>query len=206
MLTVVDHPLTQHLLTSLRDQTTPPDEFRQLARTLSLTVVLEATRDLRTERRRVATPLEETDGADLAGTLVAVPILRAGLSMADAVLDLFPRVEVGHLGLERDHETLRPRTYYARMPRLAGRDVLLLDPMLATGGSAIRAAEILRDSGAASLRMACVVAAPEGVRAVQESVPDMPIFAAALDRRLDERGYILPGIGDFGDRLYGTGP
>ena len=204
MLTVVDHPLAGHLLTSLRDRTTGPEAFRRLASALSLAVVLEATRDLGTRPRRIETPLEETDGVELASRIVAVPILRAGLGMLDAVVETFPGVEVGHLGLERDHETLRPRTYYEKLPLLAGKDVLLLDPMLATGGSAVRAVEVLRQAEPASIRMACVVAAPEGVKALEQAAPEVAIFAAALDRELNDVGYILPGIGDFGDRLYGT--
>ncbi len=206
MLTVVDHPLTGHVLASLRDRGTGPDEFRRLAHTLTLTVVLEATRDLRTRPRTVTTPLEATEGSELASGLVAVTILRAGVGMLDAVVDAFPQVEVGYLGLERDEETLRPRTYYEKLPRLEGKEVLLLDPMLATGGSALRAIEAIRTGSPASLRMACVVAAPEGVKAIEQAAPDVPIFAAALDRELNDRGYILPGIGDFGDRLYGTEP
>ena len=205
MLTVVDHPLTQHFLTALRDGETSPPTFRTLTRRLTLTLLLEATKDLDVEPVTVTTPLEETRGARL-GSLVAVPILRAGLGMLDAVTDTFPDVSVGYIGLERDEETLQPTEYYEKLPDMAGRPALLLDPMLATGGSAVRACAAIATRNPASLRMLCVVAAPEGVRAVEAAQPDVPIYAAAVDRELNDRGYILPGIGDFGDRLYGTEP
>jgi uracil phosphoribosyltransferase len=204
-LKVVDHPLSQHLLTSLRDRTTPPAVFRALTRRLTLSLVLEATRDLPTEPREVETPLERVEGRDL-GPLVAIPILRAGLGMLEAVTDTFPGVSVGYIGLERDETTLQPTSYYEKLPPLEDANVLLLDPMLATGGSAARACSSIRARGPASLRMVCIVAAPEGVRVLAESHPDVDVFAASLDRELNDRGYILPGIGDYGDRLYGTEP
>ena len=206
MLTVVDHPLAQHLLASLRDKDTPPAVFRALTRRLTLALVLEATRDLETRPDKVATPLEKTDGRRIASELVAVPILRAGLGMLEAVTDTFPAVAVGYIGLERDERTLQPTEYYEKLPPVDGKQVLLLDPMLATGGSAVRAATSILSRDPASLRMICVVAAPEGARAMEEAHPDVPIFAASLDRELNDQGYILPGIGDFGDRLYGTEP
>ncbi len=206
MLTVVDHPLVGDLLTSLRDRDTPPSVFRALARQLSLTLVLEATRDLDTRSEQVITPLEETTGRRLAADLVAVPILRAGLGMLEAVTDMFPNVAVGYIGLERDERTLQPAAYYEKLPALEGRQVLLLDPMLATGGSAVRACTSILARGPSSLRMLCVVAAPEGAAAMEAAHPDVRIFTAALDRGLNDRGYIEPGIGDFGDRLYGTEP
>jgi uracil phosphoribosyltransferase len=205
VLTVVDHPLTQHLLTALRDRDTSPPTFRALTRRLTLTLVLEATRDLDVVPVSVPTPLEEAGGARL-GSLVAIPILRAGLGMLEAVTDTFPDVSVGYIGLERDERTLRPTSYYEKLPELSGRPVLLLDPMLATGGSAVRACTAIASGDPSSLRMLCVVAAPEGVRAMEEAHPDVPIYTAALDRELNDQGYILPGIGDFGDRLYGTHP
>ena len=206
MLTVVDHPLAAHLLTALRDRETGPARFRALARQLTVSLILEATRDLPTRSTTVATPLEQTEGREIASGLVAVPILRAGLGMLDAVTDAFPDVGVGYVGLERDERTLRPRTYYEKLPPLAGKHALLLDPMLATGGSAVQASRSIAAGGPESLRMVCVVAAPEGVRAMEEAHPQVPIYTAALDRELNDRGYILPGIGDFGDRLYGTEP
>jgi uracil phosphoribosyltransferase len=205
-LTVVEHPLVGHLLTALRDSTTSPPVFRALTRRLTLALVLEATRDLSVESRAVRTPLEETEGSRLLPNLVAIPILRAGLGMLEAVTDTFPDVAVGYIGLERDERTLQPTSYYEKLPALEGKPVLLLDPMLATGGSAVRAAVSIKAGNPSSLRMVCVVAAPEGVRAMEEAHPDVEIHAAALDRQLNEQGYILPGLGDFGDRLYGTLP
>jgi uracil phosphoribosyltransferase len=205
-LTVVAHPLAGHLLATLRDRSTPPTVFRALTRHLTLALVLEATRDLPAVEREVATPLEATTGRFLADDLVAIPILRAGLGMLEAVTDTFPAVSVGYIGLERDERTLQPTSYYEKLPGLEGRHVLLLDPMLATGGSAVRACTSIRAGDPASLRMVCIVAAPEGAEAMAAAHPDVPIFAAALDRQLNDVGYILPGIGDFGDRLYGTEP
>ena len=206
MLTVVDHPLAQHLLASLRDRETPPDVFRSLTRRLTLALVLEATRDLPTESRDVQTPLEKAPGKLIGADLVAVPILRAGLGMLEAVTDTFPAVSVGYIGLERDERTLEPTEYYEKLPPLEGKPVLLLDPMLATGGSAVRAATSILSRGPSSLRMICVVAAPEGADAMRSAHPSVNVYAAALDRELNDVGYILPGIGDFGDRLYGTEP
>lgn len=202
-LTLVDHPLATHLLTELRDRTTVPARFRTLTRQLTTILVIEATRDLPTEAKTVQTPLERADGTELPG-IVAVPILRAGLGMVEAVTELFPGVGLGHIGLERDEETLQPTSYYEKLPEVKGRHVLLLDPMLATGGSAVRAARAIKEKEPASVRMVCMVAAPEGVAALEATYADVPIVTAALDRELDERGYILPGLGDFGDRLYGT--
>lgn len=205
-LTVVDHPLARHLLTSLRDRTTPPAVFRTLTKRLTSALVLEATRDLAVEPRRVETPLEPAEGHHLGTELVAIPILRAGLGMLEAVTDLFPRVSVGYIGLERDEETLLPTEYYAKLPAVEGREAILLDPMLATGGSAVRASHSIKAGRPAGLRMVCIVAAPEGVKAMDEAHPEVRVYAAALDRQLNDRGYILPGLGDFGDRLYGTLP
>jgi uracil phosphoribosyltransferase len=205
-LQVVDHPLGRHLLTSLRDRTTPPSVFRTLTKRLTTVLVLEATRDLPASTSPVATPLEETEGHSLTEDLVAIPILRAGLGMLEAVTDLFPGVSVGYIGLERDERTLEPTSYYEKLPPMEGRFALLLDPMLATGGSAARACAAITSRHPMSLTMVCVVASPEGVKALGEAHPDVEIYAAALDRELNDRGYILPGLGDFGDRLYGTEP
>lgn len=202
-LTVVDHPLARHLLTELRDRRTVPDRFRRLAKQLTAILVLEATKDLATDTKVVDTPLERADGSELSG-IVAVPILRAGLGMVEAVTELFPAVTLGHIGLQRDEQTLQPASYYEKLPSLNGRHVLLFDPMLATGGSAIRALGSIKGKTPADVRMVCMVAAPEGVKALVDAHPDVPIVAAALDRELNDRGYILPGLGDFGDRLYGT--
>ncbi len=203
-VTVVDHPLAEHLLTSLRDRTTPPPVFRTLAKRLALALALEALRDLPTTQVAVETPLERTTGRVL-GDLVAVPILRAGLGMLEAVTELLPEVAVGYIGLERDEASLQPQSYYRKLPPVDGRHVLVLDPMLATGGSGSAACDAVKEAGSpATIRFVCVVAAPEGVGRLQRDHPDVPIFTAALDRGLNEHGYILPGLGDFGDRLFGT--
>ena len=202
---IVEHPLARHLVTRLRDVGTPPAEFRAITDQLSVLLALEATRDLPLEIVPVETPLERTDGHVLrGGPLAVVAILRAGLGMLPAVTALFPDVAVGYIGLERDHVTAQALAYYRKLPAVAGRTTLLVDPMLATGGSACQAVDAIKAHGGADIRLVCVVAAPEGVRAVEERHPDVPIIGAALDRELDARKYILPGLGDFGDRLYGT--
>lgn len=204
MLHLLDHPLGTHAVTHLRDQTTKPVTFRTLAYQISLLLALEATRDLPTRPITVQTPLESMTSPVLAKGLVVVPILRAGLGMVQPFTDLFPDVSVGYVGIERDHQTATPRSYYCKLPPLAGQRVVCVDPMLATGGSAVQALNLLREHGAADLRLVCIVSAPEGVRAVEASHPDVPIFTAVLDRELNAKKYILPGLGDFGDRLYGT--
>ena len=201
---MVDHPLAQDLLTRLRDASTSPPAFRSLARRLTTAVALEALRGLPLVDREVETPLERTTGQLIAEEVVAVPILRAGLGMLEAVTDLLPGVSVGSIGLERDEVTLLPNSYYEKLPDLAGRYVLLLDPMLATGGSAARACDTLKGKGPAEIRFICVVAAPQGVAKMEHQHPEVAMFTAAVDRTLNERGYILPGLGDFGDRLFGT--
>lgn len=202
-VTVVDHPLAGHLLTQLRDQGTAPPVFRTLAKRLALALALEAIRDLPTTEVEVQGPLERAKGRVL-GDLVAVPILRAGLGMLEAVTELFPEVAVGYIGLERDEASLRPQSYYRKLPQVAGRHVLVLDPMLATGGSGSAATAAVREGDPASIRFVCVVSAPEGIARMEGDHPDVPIFTAAVDRQLNEHGYILPGLGDFGDRLFGT--
>jgi uracil phosphoribosyltransferase len=202
-VTVVDHALAGHLLAQLRSQDTAPPVFRTLAKRLALTLALEAIRDLPTAEITVRTPLEETTGRVL-GDLVAVPILRAGLGMLEAVTELFPEVAVGYIGLERDEASLEPQSYYRKLPPVEGRHVLVLDPMLATGGSGSAATAAVREGGPRSIRFVCVVAAPEGIKRMEADHPDVPIFTAAIDRQLNERGYIVPGLGDFGDRLFGT--
>ena len=202
-VTVVDHALAGHLLAQLRAEETAPPVFRTLAKRLALTLALEAIRDLPTTEITVRTPLEETTGLVL-DDLVAVPILRAGLGMLEAVTELFPEVAVGYIGLERDEASLEPQSYYRKLPPVEGRHVLVLDPMLATGGSGSAATSAVKEGGPASIRFVCVVAAPEGIRRMEADHPDVPIFTAAIDRQLNERGYIVPGLGDFGDRLFGT--
>jgi uracil phosphoribosyltransferase len=194
-VTVVDHPLARHLLTQLRDRDTPPPVFRTLAKRLALALALEAIRDLPTREVEIEGPLERS---------IAVPILRAGLGMLEAVTELFPEVAVGYIGLERDEASLQPQSYYRKLPEVHGRHVLILDPMLATGGSGSAATGAVREAGPASVRFVCVVSAPEGIARMEADHPDVPIFTAAIDRQLNEHGYILPGLGDFGDRLFGT--
>ena len=205
-LTVVDHPLAQHLLTQLRDVATPPPLFRTMAKRLTIALVLEAVRGLPSVEVEVKTPLERAPGRTIAPDLVAVPILRAGLGMLEAVTELFTEVSVGYIGLERDDVTLLPTSYYEKLPPVEGRHVLLLDPMLATGGSAARACSSIGAKGPAQILFVCVVAAPQGLARMEKEHPEVPVFTAALDRDLTDNGYILPGLGDFGDRLYGTEP
>jgi uracil phosphoribosyltransferase len=204
-LTVLDHPLAEHLLARLRERDTGPAEFRTLTRRLGWLLVVEATRDLMTERVRIETPLEETKAYRIAEPLVAIPVLRAGLGLLDAATDLYPDTVVGYLGLERDEETLEPRDYYAKLPPMDGRRALVLDPMLATGGSGSAAiAHVKAHADPTSISFVCVVAAPEGVARLEADHPEVPIVAGALDRQLNDVGFILPGLGDFGDRLHGT--
>ncbi|CAN5631265.1 uracil phosphoribosyltransferase [soil metagenome] len=205
-VTVVDHPLAGHLLLALRDKRTPAAVFRTYTKRLTTVLVLEATRRLPTRPYTVATPLEEATGRALAQPVVVIPILRAGLGMLDAVVELFPEVRVGYLGLERDEATFQPSEYYAKLPRLDDARTFVLDPMLATGGSATAALDSVKDAGAPSVAMVSVVAAPEGLKSLEEAHPDVDIVTAAIDRELDASAYILPGLGDFGDRLFGTQP
>ncbi|WP_415909428.1 uracil phosphoribosyltransferase [Oleiharenicola sp. Vm1] len=203
-LHVLAHPLAQHVLTHLRDKTTKPVLFRTLSYQISLLLALEATRDLATTDKEIETPLEKVTAKVLAKPLVVVPILRAGLGMLQPFHDVFPDVSVGYVGLERDHETAIARSYYCKLPPLAGARVLVVDPMLATGGSAAQAITLVKAQGATEIGFVCIVAAPEGVATLQKAHPDIPIHTGALDRQLNARKYILPGLGDFGDRLYGT--
>jgi uracil phosphoribosyltransferase len=202
---LVHHPIVQDALTSLRDRATTPSHFRRLTHRLSLIVAVEATRKLPMTLARVETPLETAQGEVLGGDVVVVPVLRAGLGMVEAVLDLIPHARVGHVGLQRDERTALASRYYAKLPeKVSGSTALIVDPMLATGGSALEAIDILRQAGAADIRLLAIVAAPEGIAAVEARHPSLPIFTAAVDRELDPRKFILPGLGDFGDRLYGT--
>jgi len=204
-LHVIDHPLVAHYLTRLRDRETAPDEFRDASDKIITLLLYEATRDLRVESLRIQTPIELTTGQTIADRVVAVPILRAGLGLMGPVLDLLPKVTVGYIGLERDERTAIAYRYYVKLPPdIKGKTVILLDPMLATGGSACKAVEILKEYQPASVRLICVVAAPEGIKTLQESHPDVKIFAAARDRELNAQKYIMPGLGDYGDRLFGT--
>ncbi len=203
-LTVVDHPLAGHLLAGLRATDTEPERFRSLTERLAMVLVLEATRHLPTRSASVTTPLAPADVRLLNGNVIAVPILRAGLGLLTAVTGLLPDVQVGYVGLERDEDTLQPVSYYLKVPPLDDRPVLLLDPMLATGGSASFAASLLRERGSTDLTLVCVVAAPEGIARLTADHPDVRIVTAGVDERLNDVGYIVPGLGDFGDRLFGT--
>jgi uracil phosphoribosyltransferase len=200
------HPLVAHKLARLRDRDTNPKQFRELLGEVAQLLFYEATGDLRTHTRTVTTPLADCDGGVIADTIGLVPILRAGLGMAQAMLDLVPEARVWHLGLYRDHETLKPVTYYNKLPPRPNVDLaILVDPMLATGGSAVAAVDILKNWGVPRVKFVGLIAAPEGVRALQTAHPDVPIHLAALDSHLNESAYIVPGLGDAGDRQFGTG-
>lgn len=203
-LRVLDHPLGSHLLTQLRDVETQPDLFRRHSHTLGILLALEATRQLPLALKSIETPLEAIESPILGCGLAVVPILRAGLALLEPVLEVFPHVAVGYVGLERDHATAKASSYYKKLPSLSGKFCLCLDPMLATGGSACRALSLMKAEGASKIVMVCVVAAPEGIEALQTEHPDVDIVAASVDRELNDLKYILPGLGDFGDRLYGT--
>jgi len=202
---VPNHPLVQHHLAALRDATTPPQLFRHLVNEIAQILFYEATRDLKLKPATVLTPVAEASVAILAETIALVPVLRAGLGMANAMLEALPTASVWHLGLYRDHQTLKPVTYYNKLPANYGLDVaFVLDPMLATGGSAIEAINILKRAGVPSVRFIGLIAAPEGVKALQEAHPDVPAYLGAIDSHLNELGYIVPGLGDAGDRQFGT--
>jgi uracil phosphoribosyltransferase len=205
-LTLVDHPLIQHKLTLMRERDTSTASFRRLLREISLLLAYEVTRDLPMTTRPIETPLTGMEAPVLRGKkLVLVSILRAGNGLLDGVLELVPAARVGFIGLYRDEETLQPVQYYAKVPGdLAERVVIVLDPMLATGNSSAAAVALLKEKGATDIRMLCLLAAPEGVRRMAEAHPDVPIVTAALDSHLDEMGYIVPGLGDAGDRMFGT--
>jgi uracil phosphoribosyltransferase len=203
---VFDHPLIQHKLTILRDRRTGHKEFRELVEEIAMLMAFEATADLPLRAVDVATPLGIARGATVAGQEIAVvPILRAGLPMEEGIVHLMPTARVGHIGIYRDPSSLDPHTYYSKLPaELADRQVLVVDPMLATGGSAVEAIALLKERGARTIRLMVLIAAPEGIRRVQQEHPEIDIYAAAVDDGLDDHGYILPGLGDAGDRLYGT--
>ncbi|MBI3081681.1 MAG: uracil phosphoribosyltransferase [Gemmatimonadetes bacterium] len=205
-LTIIQHPLVRHKITLMRDKRTATRDFKALANEIAMLMAYEATKDLPLEPVEVETPLEKTEGAQVAGKKLAlVPILRAGLGMVDGIMELIPGARVGHIGLYRDHETLEPVHYYFKIPG-AEQDRLffVLDPMLATGGSAVHAVTALKNVGARRIRLLCLVAAPKGVKKMLDAHADVPVYTAALDRQLNANGYILPGLGDAGDRLFGT--
>jgi uracil phosphoribosyltransferase len=202
---VTTHPLVQHNLTRLRDAQTPPQEFRRLLGETAILMLYEATRDFSVRRVPVRTPLAPAHGFRLAREVVIVPVLRAGLGMLDALLQLVPDARVGFIGLKREEDTLRANFYHQSLPKDLGRfEVILIDPMLATGGSSVAALDLLHQQGAKHVRQVNLVASPEGIRVVRKKYPQLPMFAAAIDKRLNDRGYIVPGLGDAGDRLFGT--
>jgi len=202
---LVDHPLVHDALVSLRDKTTTPEHFRRAATRISVLLAAEAMRDLPTRDVCVDTPLGPAPGRTVGGDVVVVPVLRAGLGMLDAVLELVPSARVGHIGLQRDEMTAIASQYYSKLPSGIGASYLLMiDPMLATGGSAVAALDLLARAGARRVRIVCIVAAPEGVAVVERHHPDVVIYTPVVDRELNAQKYIVPGLGDFGDRLYGT--
>jgi uracil phosphoribosyltransferase len=204
-LHLVQHPLVHDSLATLRNSATPPEQFRRMAVRISLLLAAEATRDVPTATTTVYTPLGPADARLVTNDVVVVPVLRAGLGMLDAVLELIPTARVGHIGLQRDEMTAVASQYYAKLPAdLSHSFVLMIDPMLATGGSAVAALDLLRTSGARDVRMICIVAAPEGIELVERHHPDVTIYTPVVDRGLNEHKFIVPGLGDFGDRLYGT--
>ena len=205
-VTVIDHPLVQHKLSHLRDIHTGPKEFRELVQELAMLLCYEATRDLPLAEIVVETPIGPANAKELAGKkLGIVPILRAGLGMVDGLLSLIPAAKVGHIGLYRDPETLKPVDYYCKLPPdVQERDIIIVDPMLATGGSAVEAITLVKKAGCKNVKLVNLIAAPEGVKAVRDAHPDVDIFVASLDSFLNDHGYIVPGLGDAGDRLFGT--
>jgi uracil phosphoribosyltransferase len=202
---LVDHPLVQDALLDLRDARTPPDQFRRVANRISVLLAAEAMRDLPTISATVDSPLGPADGKRVNGDVVVVPVLRAGLGMLDAVLQLLPSARVGHIGLQRDELTAVASRYYSKLPGELSRSyVLVIDPMLATGGSAVAALDLLGEAGARDVRLVCIVAAPEGLALFEAHHPQVAVYTPAIDRGLNLQKFILPGLGDFGDRLYGT--
>lgn len=204
-VTVIEHPLVQHNLTRLRDKRTGPQEFRRVLSEVAALIIYEATRSFATRRLAVTTPLARTTGSQLKREVILVPVLRAGLGMLDSILQLIPHARVGFIGLKREEKSLRALFYHKSLPRDLSRfEVILIDPMLATGGSAVSAMDLLTELGAKHVRLVNLVAAPEGIRHVHAHYPGLPIFTAAIDKKLNHQGYIIPGLGDAGDRLFGV--
>lgn len=205
-VTRFDHPLIKHKLTYIRDKNTGSKEFRELVREVSMLMAYEVTRDLPLKEVEIETPITKTKSQVIAGKKVGlIPILRAGLGMVEGMLNILPAAKVGHIGLYRDPETLKPVEYYCKLPMdIEERDLIVLDPMVATGGSVIAAVDFLKDKGAKSMKLVCLIAAPEGIKAIQEAHPDLEIYVGNIDEKLNEDAYIVPGLGDAGDRLFGT--
>ena len=203
-ITVIDHPLAKVLITQLRDKSTGNEAFRSACRNITRLLALEATRSLNFKSAKVETPLEVTEGAEWIQGITIIPIIRAGIAMVEPILEIYPKATVGYVGLERDESTAIASNYYQKVSNLKDHKAIIVDPMLATGGSLLQAIEICQKSGAQDITVVTIIAAPEGVEAVQSRYPDIPIFTAVLDRELNENKYILPGLGDFGDRLYNT--
>ena len=203
---IMNHPLVAHKLTIMRDENTSVKDFRELVSEIGMLITYEATRDLPLTTKHIKTPICEMDAPTLAGKkFVVVPILRAGLGLVDGVLRMVPSARVGHIGMYRDEETLEPHPYFCKMPKdVAERDVMIVDPMLATGGSAVKAINIVKKAGAKQIKFMCIVTCPQGLKAVQDAHPDVDIITGAIDEGLNENLYIVPGIGDCGDRLFGT--
>lgn len=201
----MSHPLILHKISMIRDEKTTVKDFRELVYEIALLMGYESTRDLKMIEAPVKTPLTETTGKFIERQVALVPILRAGLGMVDALMSIIPAAKVGHVGLYRDHETLEPKEYYCKLPPdIENRQVIVLDPMLATGGSAAAAIEFIKQRGAKRIKLMCIIAAPEGVEAVTKAHPDVEVFIGTIDEKLNEKGYIVPGLGDAGDRLFGT--
>ena len=202
---IMDHPLITHKISMLRDVNTNTKDFRQLVYEIALLMGYEATKDLTLTDTEITTPLMKTTKKVLNQKVAIVPILRAGLGMVDGVLDLITSAKVGHIGLYRDHETLKPVEYYCKLPTdIESREVIIVDPMLATGGSSAAAITFIKQRGAKNIKLMCILAAPEGIRVLQEEHPDVELYCGAVDDKLNEKGYILPGLGDAGDRIFGT--
>ena len=205
MVHVMSHPLITHKLSIMRDKNTSVKDFRECAHEVALLIGYEATKDLKLEEYEIETPITKTVGNRIQRQVALVPILRAGLGMVDAIMNLIPASKIGHIGLYRNEETLEPVEYYCKLPTdIQQRQVLVLDPMLATGGSAVAAINFIKNRGVKNIKFVCIIAAPEGVEALRKAHPDVEIFCGALDEKLNENGYIVPGLGDAGDRLFGT--
>ena len=205
MIHIMTHPLITHKLTIMRDKNTSVKDFRECAREVALLLGYEATKDLKLQDVEIETPITKTIGKQLKRQVALVPILRAGLGMVDAIMDLIPASKIGHIGLYRNEETLKPVEYYCKLPTdISERQVLVLDPMLATGGSAVAAIDFIKKRGANNIKFVCIIAAPQGIETLSKAHPDVEIFCGALDETLNEHGYIVPGLGDAGDRLFGT--